>query len=70
MGAVTDPSVALYIAASVALTVWLGIWFYLWRIDVQARALRRALNERRSHQTVSTSPVRPERVPSGVVHKE
>lgn len=66
MNGLTDPAVALYVAAAVAVMVWLGIFAYLWRIDVQARALRRALEQREreggASQGAPAAPVRPERI--------
>lgn len=64
MEGLTDPGLALYVAAAVAVVVWLGIFAYLWRIDVQARALRRMLDERKNEAPPKTvvTPIRPERV--------
>jgi CcmD family protein len=64
MQGLTDPGLALYVAAAVAVVVWLGIFAYLWRIDTQARALRRRLDERKLSAPAAPAgtPVRPERV--------
>lgn len=64
MEGLTDPGLALYVAAAVAVVVWLGIFAYLWRIDVQARALRRMLDERKNEAPpkIVVTPIRPERV--------
>ena len=64
MEGLTDPGMALYVAAAVAVVVWLGIFAYLWRIDTQARALRRRLDERALSAPAAppAAPVRPERV--------
>jgi len=64
MEGLTDPGLALYVAAAVAVVVWLGIFAYLWRIDVQARTLRRMLDERKNAVPAKTvvTPIRPERV--------
>lgn len=64
MEGLTDPGLALYVAAAVAVVVWLGIFAYLWRIDVQARALRRMLDERKNEAPPKTvvTPIRPERM--------
>ena len=64
MDGLTDPGLALYVAAAVAVVVWLGIFAYLWRIDAQAKNLRRLLDQRRSEATpgATPTPLRPERV--------
>lgn len=62
MNGLTDPGVALYVAAAVAVVVWLGIFAYLWRIDVRARALRRALDQRQADVAApAVASRRPER---------
>lgn len=67
MDFMNDPGVALYVAAIVAVVVWAGIWIYLWRIDVQARALRKYLDER----PLNDEPKRPEtRRPERVARDE
>ena len=43
-----DSGLAIYVSLAVALVVWLGIFAFLWRIDRQARALRRSLEQRPS----------------------
>ena len=42
MNGLTDPGLAMYVAAAVTLVVWLGIFAYLLKIDRQAKALRQA----------------------------
>jgi CcmD family protein len=46
MTVLLDAGVAIYVAMSAALIVWLGIFAYLWRIDREAQALKRYLQER------------------------
>lgn len=64
MNGLTDPGLAMYVAAAVTLVVWLGIFAYLLKIDRQAKALRQALQERQANPTNQTNnaPIRPERV--------
>lgn len=45
MNLLNDASSALYVAMFVALSVWIGIFIYIWRIDAQARALTRLLDQ-------------------------
>ena len=61
MDGLTDPGLALYVAAAVAVVVWLGIFAFLWRIDAQARALRAALRDRQPDPARPAAAVRPER---------
>ncbi|MFZ9858453.1 MAG: CcmD family protein [Roseiflexaceae bacterium] len=46
MTVLLDAGVAIYVAMAAALVVWLGIFAYLWRIDREAQALKRYLQER------------------------
>ncbi|MCA0351579.1 MAG: CcmD family protein [Chloroflexi bacterium] len=64
MNGLTDPGLAMYVAAAVTLVVWLGIFAYLLKIDRQAKALRQALQERQADPANQTSnaAIRPERV--------
>ncbi|MBA3471179.1 MAG: CcmD family protein [Herpetosiphonaceae bacterium] len=64
MDGLIEPGLALYVSAAVAVVVWLGIFAYLWRIDAQAKALRRMLDEQRSQAAPQAAPTpqRPERV--------
>jgi CcmD family protein len=45
MNVVLEAGVAIYVALLVALAVWVGLFVYLWRLDVQARDLRRRLEQ-------------------------
>ncbi|MBM7842410.1 CcmD family protein [Herpetosiphon giganteus] len=64
MNGLTDPGLAMYVAAAVTLVVWLGIFAYLLKIDRQAKALRQALQERQANPSTeaTNAPIRPERV--------
>jgi len=46
MTVLLDAGVAIYVAMAAALIVWLGVFAYLWRIDREAQALKRYLQER------------------------
>lgn len=64
MNGLTDPGLAMYVAAAVTLVVWLGIFAYLLKIDRQAKALRQALQERQASPSTeaTNTPIRPKRV--------
>lgn len=52
MNMMMESGVAIYVALAVALAVWIGIFIYLWRLDVQARELRRRLDNQSSQETI------------------
>ncbi len=69
MRVLLDAGVAIYVAMAAALIVWLGIFAYLWRVDREAQALKRYLQERpapsahaqpRAHVEVRTPQVNEE----------
>lgn len=45
MSNVLEAGVAIYVAMAVALAVWIGLFVYLWRLDAQAQALKKLLQQ-------------------------